>query len=111
MKVSCRTCSALRRIPSALTRFREDAGGLEAGDVAGGGPVPDRVALVVQFRLVEEDGELGLAGAGAAVFALAVASGGFPGGHRDAGAVDHAVEHVRDGPRRHRDQFPAGDQG
>src|SRR6266571_2960087 len=45
----------------------EDAGGLEGGQVAGRVPVPDRVALVVDLVLGEEDGELDLAGAGAAV--------------------------------------------
>src|SRR6202012_3049178 len=56
-----------------LDQVREEAGGLEGGDVAGGGPVADRVAAGVQGVLGEEDGELDLAGAGAAVLALAVA--------------------------------------
>ena len=52
----------------------ERGGGLEGGDVAGRGVVPDRVAAGVQLVLGEEDGHLDLAGAGAAVLALAVAA-------------------------------------
>jgi hypothetical protein len=44
-----------------------DVIGAAGGDVAGGVPVPDRVSLVVELVLGEEDGELDLAGAGAAV--------------------------------------------
>ena len=86
--VSWRTWSAPRRMPSASTRSAEHGGGLEGGDVAGGVPVPDRVAVVIELVLGEEDGELDLAGAGAAVLALAVPSGGLLRGHGDAGAVD-----------------------
>ena len=42
----------------------EDGGGLKGGDDTGGVPVPDRVAVLVQPVLGEEDGELDLAGAG-----------------------------------------------
>jgi hypothetical protein len=56
--------------------------GLEGSDVAGGVPVPDRVSLVVHLVLGEEDGELDLAGAGAAVLALALPAGCFLRGDR-----------------------------
>jgi hypothetical protein len=46
-----------------LHEVREDAGGLEGGDVAGGIPVTDRIAVLVELVLGEEDGELDLAGA------------------------------------------------
>ena len=84
-------------------QVREDARGLEGGDVAGGGPVPDRVLVLVQGVLVEEDGELDLAGAGAAVLALAVAARPGPALRRDR---RHRRPDDRQGdrrPRRHRD--------
>jgi hypothetical protein len=56
---------------------REDAGGLEGGDVAAGIPVPDRVAVVIELVLGEEDGELDFAGAGAAVLSFTVPAGGL----------------------------------
>ena len=68
--VSWRTWPAPRRMPSASTRSGEHGGGLERGHIAGGAPVPDRVSLAVDLVLGEEDGELDLAGAGAAVFPL-----------------------------------------
>ena len=58
----------------------------------------------------EEDAELDLAGAGAAVVALAVPPGGFLRGHRHAGAVDRGVQLVRQRGRRQRHQFAGGDQ-
>ena len=108
--VSWRTWSAPRRMPSAFTRSAEHGGGLEGGDVAGGVPVADRVAVVVELVLGEEDGELDLAGAGPAVLALAVPAGGLLRGHGDAGAVDDGVELVRQRGRRQRDQLAGGDQ-
>src|SRR5207248_1791475 len=74
---------------------REGAGGLEGGDVAGGGPVADGIALVVDLALGEEDGHLDLAGACPAVGVLAVPALGLLPGHGDAGAVDDGVELVR----------------
>ena len=53
-----------------LHQAGEHGGGLERGHIAGGVPVRDRVALAVELILGEEDGELDLAGAGPAVFAL-----------------------------------------
>jgi hypothetical protein len=54
-------------------QIAEHGGGLEGGDVAGGGPVSDGVALLVDFVLGEEDAELDLLGAGPAVsFAVMV---------------------------------------
>src|SRR5579859_2107892 len=52
-------------------QVREDSGGLERRDVAGRARIADRVALVIELVLGEEHAELDLAGAGAAVFALA----------------------------------------
>ena len=94
MTVIWRTWSVPRRMPSAFTR-PEQAGGLEGGDVAGGCPVADGVAVIAELVLGEEHGELDLAGAGPSVLALAVAPGGLLRGHGHAGAVDRAVEHVR----------------
>ena len=108
--VSWRTWSAPRRMPSALTRFPNVGGGLEGGDDAGGRPVADRVAVLVELVLGEEDGELDLAGACPAVLALAVPPGGLLAGHGDAGAVDDGVELVRQRGRRQRDQLAGGDQ-
>src|SRR5258707_2948510 len=88
----------------------ERGGGLEGGDVAGRCPVPDRVAVLVQLVLGEEHGHLDLAGAGAAVFALALAPGGLLRGHRDAGAVDDDVELVRQRLGAHRDELAPGDE-
>ena len=93
-----------------LHEVRERGGGLEGGDVAGGVPVPDRVPVLVQLVLGEEDGQLDLAGAGAAVLALPVPPGGLLRGHRDAGAVDDGVELVRQRGRRQRHQLAGGDQ-
>ncbi len=93
-----------------LHHVAEHAGGLEGGDVGRGVPVADRVPVVVQLVLGEEDCELGLAGAGASVLSLAGPACCFPGGHGHAGAVDEAVEHVRDLGRRQRDDLPGGDQ-
>ena len=90
---------------------REHGGGLEGGDVAGGVPVPDRIAVLVKPVLGEEDSELDLAGAGPAVFALAGPSGGLLRGHGHAGAVDDGIQLVRQRGRRQRDQFAGGDQG
>jgi hypothetical protein len=57
----------------------ERASGLEGRDDAGGGPVPDRVAVVVEFVLDEEDdAELDFPGPGPPVFALALPSGCSP---------------------------------
>jgi hypothetical protein len=89
----------------------EHGGRLEGGDVAGGALVADRVSVVIDFVLGEEDAELDLAGAGAAVLAFALAPGGLLGGHGHPGAVDRAVEHVRHRGRRQRHQLPAGYQG
>jgi hypothetical protein len=72
-----------------------DGGGLEGGDVAGRCPVPNRAAVLVQLVLGEEHGHLDLAGAGAAVLALALAPGGLRRGHGDAGAVGDDAELVR----------------
>jgi hypothetical protein len=74
------------------------------------GPVPDRVAVLVQLVLGEEDSELDFAGAGAAVFALAFAAGRFPAGHGDAGAVDDRVELVRQRRGRQRNELPGRDK-
>jgi hypothetical protein len=50
-------------------------------------------------------------GTGPPVLAFSFPSGCFPGGRGHAGAVDRAVEHVRQRLRRQRHQLPAGDQG
>jgi hypothetical protein len=93
-----------------LHQALEPGGGLEGGDVAGRGPVPDRVPVVVELVLGEEDGHLGLAGAGAAVLALAFPACGLPGCHGDACAVDDDVELVRQRGQRQRDELAAGDE-
>ena len=65
-------------------------------------------AVLVRLVLGEEDGELYLAGAGAAVLALAGPPSGLLRGHGHAAAVDHAVELVW--RRRQRHQLPGVDQ-
>ena len=71
MMVSWRTWSAPRRIPSAFTRSANTAAGSKVAMTLEG-PVADRVAVLAQPVLGEEDGELDLAGAGPAVFSLAL---------------------------------------
>ena len=93
-----------------LDQAGEHGRGLEGGDVAGGVPVPDRVAVIIELVLGEEHGELDLAGAGAAVLALAVPPRGLLRGHGHAGAVDDGIQLVRQRGRRQRHQFAGGDQ-
>jgi hypothetical protein len=98
-------------MPSASTSPGEHGGGLERGHIAGGVPVPDRVALAVEPILGDEDGELDLAGAGPAVFALAGPPGGLLGGHGHAGAVDCRVELVRQRGWRERHERAGSEHG
>ena len=93
-----------------LHQAREDAGRLEGGQVGRRSGVADGVALVVGLVLGEEHGELDLAGAGAAVLALAVPAGGLLRGDRDAGAVDGGIHLVRQRRRRQRHQRAGGDE-
>ena len=88
----------------------ERGGGLEGRDDAGGFPVPDRAAVLVELVLGEEDRELDLPGACPAVLALPVPSCCFLRGHRDAGAVDDGVELVRQRVWRQRDHLAGGDE-
>jgi hypothetical protein len=83
----------------------ERACGLEGRHVAFRAAVADRVSLLVQRGLGEEDRELDLAGAGAAVLALALPAGGLLRRNGDAGAVDGGAELVRQRVRRQRDQL------
>ena len=62
---------APRRMPSASARFPNVAAGSKVAMTLVG-PVADRVAVLVEPVLGEEDGELDLAGACTAVLALAV---------------------------------------
>jgi hypothetical protein len=103
--VPCPAADAL-----GLHEVAEGGGGLESGDVAGGGAVSHGVALVVELALGEEDGHLYLAGAGASVLALAVAALGFLAGYGDTGAVDDGVELVRQRLGRQRDNLAPGDE-
>src|ERR1022692_4526992 len=93
-----------------LDQAGEHAGGFEGGDDAGGGPVADGVAVVVELVLGEEDGELDLACAGAAVLAFPLPPGGLLRRHGDTGAVDGGVELVGQRGRRERDHLPGGDE-
>ena len=93
-----------------LDQVPEHGGGLEGGDVTAGAGVPHRVSVLAGVVLGEEHGELDLAGAGPPVLAFSFPPGGFLGGRGHAGAVDRAVEHVRQRGRRQRHQLPAGDQ-
>ena len=96
--------------PLRFHQVPERGGGLEGGDDAGGVPVADRVAVLVQPVLGEEDGELDLAGAGAAVLALPLPARSLPGGHGHPGAVDDRIQLVRQRRRGQGDQLPGGDQ-
>src|ERR1019366_5327470 len=58
----------------------------------------------------EEDGEPGLAGAGAAVLAFPLPPGGLLRRHGDAGALDGGAELAGQRGRRERDHLPGGDE-
>ncbi len=69
---------------------------VQGGQVAGRVRIAYRPVVLVGVGLGEQAGEFGLAGAGPPVGVFAGPSGGFGWCHRDAGAVDGEVEHVRD---------------
>jgi hypothetical protein len=66
--------------------------------------------VLADLVLDEEDGELDLAGAGAAVLAFPLPPGGLLRRHGDAGAVDGGVELAGQRGRRERDHLPGGDE-
>ena len=97
--------------PLGLHEAGEHVRGLERGHVAGGIPVTDGVAVLIDLVLGEEHAELDLAGPGAAVLTFAVSPRGLLRGHGHAGAVDRRVELVRQRGRRERHELAGSDHG